>query len=381
MVKITNTLFFVLCLVTSINGHTFDDLEIQISKPRVKSIRTESGYLVDCIDINKQPAFDHPLLKNHTLQRKPSFERNMNETSVKSSPNKLIYWLENIRCPKGTVPIRRITKVDLIRGKSVFNDHNLIQSIMHEAYTYHEPPPDDIIHGIKGTTSIYNPKVDKDQSSSGHLFVQDAFQKLIINGTNKIMVGWHVSPKLYNDDDSTYFYSAWTSDDFKSTGCYNMLCKGFVQTDRSYYLGSRIRKTSTYGGEMIEMSISLNKDRTTHNWWLTVADKTIGYFPAALFPNMVEPSGLGWGGSTLSPMGTSSPSMGSGHLPDKDFVHASYFRDIGIQVDDSGNYNQPSGDKYVDADADAASCYNVEYYGDQGEEFGYSLQFGGPGCN
>ncbi|PNX83055.1 hypothetical protein L195_g045639 [Trifolium pratense] len=94
---------------------------------------------------------------------------------------------------------------------------------------------------------------------------------------------------------------------------------------------------------------------------------------------MVEPSGVGWGGSTLSPMGTSSPSMGSGHLPDKDYVHASYFRDIGIQVDDSGIYNQPSGDKYVDADADAASCYNVEYYGDQGEEFGYSLQFGGPG--
>ncbi|PNX84952.1 hypothetical protein L195_g041017 [Trifolium pratense] len=123
------------------------------------------------------------------------------------------------------------------------------------------------------------------------------------------------------------------------------------------------------------------QDRTTHNWWLTVADKTIGYFPAALFPNMVEPSGVGWGGSTLSPMGTSSPSMGSGHLPDKDYVHASYFRDIGIQVDDSGIYNQPSGDKYVDADADAASCYNVEYYGDQGEEFGYSLQFGGPGCN
>ncbi|CAL0307646.1 unnamed protein product [Lupinus luteus] len=26
------------------------------------------GYIVDCIDINNQPPFDHPLLKNHRLQ-------------------------------------------------------------------------------------------------------------------------------------------------------------------------------------------------------------------------------------------------------------------------------------------------------------------------
>ncbi|CAL0303636.1 unnamed protein product [Lupinus luteus] len=27
-----------------------------------------NGYIVDCIDINKQPAFDNPLLKNHKIQ-------------------------------------------------------------------------------------------------------------------------------------------------------------------------------------------------------------------------------------------------------------------------------------------------------------------------
>jgi hypothetical protein len=45
------------------------------------------------------------------------------------------------------------------------------------------------IHGIKGTTSIYNPKVDKGQSSAGHLYVQTAYN----DATNKIVVGWHVS--------------------------------------------------------------------------------------------------------------------------------------------------------------------------------------------
>jgi hypothetical protein len=44
-------------------------------------------------------------------------------------------------------------------------------------------------YGIKGTTSVYNPKIGKDQSSAGHLFIQNE------NGdaTNKIIVGWHVS--------------------------------------------------------------------------------------------------------------------------------------------------------------------------------------------
>lgn len=31
-------------------------------------LQTKYGYIVDCIDIYKQPAFDHPLLKDHKLQ-------------------------------------------------------------------------------------------------------------------------------------------------------------------------------------------------------------------------------------------------------------------------------------------------------------------------
>ncbi|KAF3961171.1 hypothetical protein CMV_014185 [Castanea mollissima] len=39
-----------------------------INKPPVKSIQTEFGHIVDCIDINKQLSFDHPLLKDHKIQ-------------------------------------------------------------------------------------------------------------------------------------------------------------------------------------------------------------------------------------------------------------------------------------------------------------------------
>lgn len=33
--------------------------------------QTEPGYILDCIDIQKQLAFDHPLLKNHSIKVLP----------------------------------------------------------------------------------------------------------------------------------------------------------------------------------------------------------------------------------------------------------------------------------------------------------------------
>ncbi|OWM90016.1 uncharacterized protein LOC116187863 [Punica granatum] len=46
-------------------------LERQLSslnKPPIMSFKTDYGMTIDCIDIYKQPAFDNPLLKNHTIQ-------------------------------------------------------------------------------------------------------------------------------------------------------------------------------------------------------------------------------------------------------------------------------------------------------------------------
>lgn len=47
---------------------------------------------------------------------------------MKISEIKLIHKLEKVNCPKGTIPIRRITKDDLNREKSLFNTHILTQN-------------------------------------------------------------------------------------------------------------------------------------------------------------------------------------------------------------------------------------------------------------
>ncbi|KAF8393478.1 hypothetical protein HHK36_021722 [Tetracentron sinense] len=48
-------------------GRAVKDSELVRHKAAVKTIESE-GDVIDCVDIYKQPAFDHPLLKNHKIQ-------------------------------------------------------------------------------------------------------------------------------------------------------------------------------------------------------------------------------------------------------------------------------------------------------------------------
>jgi len=59
---------------------------------------------------------------------KPSFQTKFEKPSIKNSSNKLILEIQEDMCPTGTVPIRRITKDDLIRDKSMMYNHTLAQN-------------------------------------------------------------------------------------------------------------------------------------------------------------------------------------------------------------------------------------------------------------
>ncbi|KOM47096.1 hypothetical protein LR48_Vigan07g080000 [Vigna angularis] len=332
-------LFFVFCLVNShdsnrVHGiqHTLqeEDLELErefqlINKSPLKSIHTKYGFIVDCIDIYKQPVFDHPLLKNHKLQRKPSFQNSFEKVTVKNSSTKFAFGLEKDECPRGTVPIRRITKDNLIQSKLLFNDHVLSGSFpgVHVAEVYLES-----LYGpyykVTGTNSIYNPKIDrKDQLSFSYMWVRNG----PIDAANKISVGWHVAPRIYGDS-VTYIFAAWT-------------------------------------------------DPKTNNWWLNVDGANIGYFPSKLFSNMSSADEVGWGGRTITSANTPSPPMGSAYFPDKNFVHACYFRQVSFQNESRQDYGPRISQTRLRNDN--SDCFGVDYYGNVGREFGYSLQFGGPG--
>ncbi|CAL5330966.1 unnamed protein product [Camellia sinensis] len=117
--------------IVSISGNKLDDVYKQLkqlNKPALKSIKSPDGDIIDCVHISHQPAFDHPLLKNHTIQMRPSyhpeglFEENK-ESIPKSNEgiSKSItqLWHLNGRCPEGTIPIRRTKKREILRASSI----------------------------------------------------------------------------------------------------------------------------------------------------------------------------------------------------------------------------------------------------------------------
>ncbi|CAL5380745.1 unnamed protein product [Camellia sinensis] len=117
--------------IVSISGQKLDDVYKQLkhlNKPSLKSIKSPDGDIIDCVHISHQPAFDHPLLKNHTIQMRPSyhpeglFEENK-ESIPKSNEgiSKSItqLWHLNGRCPKETIPIRRTKKKEILSASSI----------------------------------------------------------------------------------------------------------------------------------------------------------------------------------------------------------------------------------------------------------------------
>ncbi|BAT89255.1 hypothetical protein VIGAN_06016500 [Vigna angularis var. angularis] len=350
-------------------------LEI-INKPLIKSIHMESGQIVDCIDIYKQPSFDNPLLKDHKLQRKPNFQNASGETRQKTLGTIPMFGLGKDECPMGTVPILRTIKDDLIKEKSLLNDHILVQDIsgVHIAEVALKPHYGPY-YGVGGINSIFNPRVDtKCQISMSHLWVQNGAKE----STNKISLGWHVSPQLYGDH-ATHFYMSWTSDNYRRTGCYNLLCAGFVQTNRKIYFGEPISLTSQDGGPIYDVAFSISQDSVTKNWWISINENSIGYLPAKLFSNMSSANEVGWGGRTGTHPNTQSPQMGSGHFPHDNPLHACYFRKVSIQ--DNKRKTRAAKVYQTHSFTDNLKCYDVRYFGDQDPYYYYVVLFGGPGGN
>ncbi|KAL4600311.1 hypothetical protein ACB092_11G189700 [Castanea dentata] len=161
-----------------------------INKLPVKSIQTEFGHIVDCIDINKQLSFDHPLLKDHKIQRIPNFLREKPKSGDLSKARPSMIGLAKGACPSRTVPIRRTTKEDLLASKLLLNNiHPQATSSFNGSYSAFLQMEDNKYYtGIKGYITIYNPQV-KDGQTYAQVYVQNGVNEDYIN---YIATGWMV---------------------------------------------------------------------------------------------------------------------------------------------------------------------------------------------
>ncbi|KAF1871915.1 hypothetical protein Lal_00012132 [Lupinus albus] len=298
-----------------------------INKPSVKTIHSPDGDIIDCVLSHHQLAFDHPLLKDQKPLDPPERPKGHNKLGVLSE-NFQLWSLYGESCPEGTIPIKRTIEEDILRASSVNR------------------------FGRKLTSGVR-----RDTSSNGH----------------------EVSPELYGD---TYprFFTYWTSDAYQATGCYNLLCSGFVQTNNKIAIGAAISPTSSYDGGQFDISLLIWKDPKHGNWWLEFGSGIlVGYWPSFLFTHLGDhASMIQFGGEIVNSMSIgshTSTQMGSGHFSKEGFAKASYFRNMQVVDWDNNLISLPN----LKVLADYPNCYDIQE--GVNNVWGNYIYYGGPGRN
>ncbi|KAL1220637.1 Protein neprosin [Cardamine amara subsp. amara] len=366
-----------------------EDLEIgkrlkTINKPAVKIIKTIHGERYGCVDFFKQPAFDHPSMKNHTYHYNM---RPMRETKINSTGFGYL-WENGVGCPIGTVPIRRVTKDDLLRLDS-FGDNHKPRGSWNASTTY-DPNNngrfDQNHYAVVRTKNIgmkFNgatmelcvtaPKVEPTQFSSSRFHMQ--------MGNDFVQVGLTVNPGFYKDNQPRTF--VYTSAGGKR--CFNSNCPvGIIIVRQDFPIGAPIpakevsrrgAKTSTY------VTMGLIKDERNGNWWFEYGGDAVevGFWPSSRFHqsfgNYIE-----WGGEVYRHSASlPRPEMGFGKLPMRVMNYDAYIRHITIL---DGNFNIDRNVKYVEIFRDDFLSYEVADIKDPHTPHdGHLIFFGGPESN
>ncbi|KAL0015124.1 hypothetical protein SO802_002193 [Lithocarpus litseifolius] len=199
-----------------------------LNKPAIKSIKSEDGDIIDCVDIYKQPAFGHPALRNHIIQMEPSNSFPFDTTiSVKNESS--LQVLSQTRhksgsCPKGTIPIRRISRQELLRAtslehfgregprtSSIVNSTNDKSSGNNGSKIQVFPPPNHTAAylftegygfvGARGVINVWNPRVDSpDEYTTAQIWIKNGPN----DGFESIEAGWMLPENgglVYGEDE------------------------------------------------------------------------------------------------------------------------------------------------------------------------------------
>ncbi|CAN0825350.1 hypothetical protein LINGRAHAP2_LOCUS376, partial [Linum grandiflorum] len=341
---------------------------------------------IDCVDIYKQLAFNNPLLKNHTLQLKPSSypTRSKLKSPVNSTKHIQIWHMNEEYCPKGTIAILRSSTENIVTentNKLWAFENNEVHVPLAYVPTYFSYVHLNLAtvlsssdyYGLNVDMSVWSPQVQPNEFSSS--------QVSLFNGegvkTQSFHAGWMVSKQFF---DAMYFslFECIYRDGTEVSGCYNLECPGFVQMSSTVVLGSELQPVSIYGGQQFFINLQIHKDFKTGNWWLKIQGTDVGYWPAELLPNFkTSAREIQWGGkvSNTKPKGFhTATQMGSGHFPNEGFGKAAWFNNLEY-VDDKGSFQDV---RFIQRVAWEDNCYDVEVQ-DWDNNYGTHFLYGGPG--
>ncbi|KAG0517161.1 hypothetical protein BDA96_09G064300 [Sorghum bicolor] len=368
----------------------------------VKTIQSPDGDVIDCVPAHLQPAFEHPKLRGQKPESEPAERPRSSSGSFSDAadrgddgdddPLPQVWRRSGESCPDGTVPVRRTTEDDVLRASSssatrfgmkarggVFARRDSTGGGHEHAVGYVTGGQ---FYGAKASLNVWPAQVASpaEFSLSQIWVISGAFG----HDLNTIEAGWQVSPQLYGDN-SPRFFTYWTDDAYKETGCYNLHCSGFVQTSSRVAIGAAISPISTYAGRQFDITVLIWKDPRRGHWWLQLgsggsAGGLVGYWPSALFTHLGSRADMvQFGGEVVNARPAGAPhtptQMGSGRFPAEGYARAAYFRNVQV-VDWDNSLVPAAGLRLL---ADRPGCYDIA--GGSGGAWGTYFYYGGPGRN
>ncbi|KAI3893157.1 hypothetical protein MKX03_020182, partial [Papaver bracteatum] len=337
----------------------------------------DNDVIIDCYDVYKQPAFNNPLLQNHTIQMRPtSYPKGLHSNNL-GTLNLTQPWHKYGTCPEGSIPVTRsrnsYISEPMLRN-NYFSDKGLVYQRENQEQANIILQGDDF-RGAQANINIWKPVIEPGEFSASMISViaSDDFAE-------SINVGWQVNPALYGDNEGRFFVF-WTVDNSKTTGCYDLKCTGFVQTSSTISLGAAFnpRSGSVFQGTQYHATFSIFQDQSTGNWWVQCQGVEMGYWPPSLFKQLsTKATIVKFGGEVLNTRNQgrhTATEMGSGHLPSEgNFGVSSYFSQIKV-IDGNHRAREPETVLVYQTNP---NCYGLSV--DHGRHLeGYGFFYGGPG--
>ncbi|TXG53658.1 hypothetical protein EZV62_018914 [Acer yangbiense] len=269
-------------------------------------------------------------------------------------------------CPIGTVPIRRTTKEDLLKARTLKMPaaSTGIRQPSHLVFVSMERHVGEKFRGVRGIFSLYDllGGVNNDEATTANVWVQGG----PIEHMNYITAGSMISPDFYGDDRPRLFIY-WSV--------------RFVQVHHEITPGRVLSPVSKYDGPTYDFKVIMNQDKDTKNWVFTAFQEEIvvGYLPSELLPFLKDGAeGIAWGGVARSGNNGVTPPMGSGFQPVgpyRRYDRAAYFKFINYY--DENYIKQVPSFSDSQERVDSSNCFAL--LSSNTESRRASFLFGGPG--
>ncbi|KAL5192027.1 hypothetical protein HKD37_04G011202 [Glycine soja] len=371
-----------LCHPLQGSNHTFrpnhELLKLRRVRAHLKKINKPSspdGDLIDCVLSHQQHAFDHPKLRGHIVLDPPERPKgNHTNGEAERVIESFQLWSDSGEaCPEGTVPIRRTTEEDILRASSIQRFGRKPRPVRRDSTgSGHEHAVvfvnGDQYYGAKASINVWAPRVtDEFEFSLSQMWViAGSFGKDL----NTIEAG----------KSTTIWRQLSKTDAYQTTGCYNLLCSGFIQTNNRIAIGAAISPRSAFNRRQFDIGLMIWKDPKHGHWWLEFGSGLlVGYWPANMFSHLRNHASMvQFGGEIVNTRSRgyhTDTQMGSGHFAEEGFRKSAYFRNL--QVVDWDNSLLPL--RNIHLLADHSNCYNI--WQGTNNVWGTYFYYGGPGRN